>query len=118
MDEKVVVAKDVCKSFQLNHGSPLVEALIDLNLTVNAGEFISLYGPSGAGKTTLLNLIGGLDKQTSGQIIVFNHDLETYDENFLATFRSAYVGYVFQSYNLISTLTALENIEFVIELAG
>ena len=118
MDEKVVVAKDVCKSFQLNPGSPLVEALIDLNLTVNAGEFISLYGPSGAGKTTLLNLIGGLDKQTSGQIIVFNHDLETYDENFLATFRSAYVGYVFQSYNLISTLTALENIEFVIELAG
>ena len=118
MDEKVVVAKDVCKSFQLNPSSPLVEALIDLNLTVNAGEFISLYGPSGAGKTTLLNLIGGLDKQTSGQIIVFNHDLETYDENFLATFRSAYIGYVFQSYNLISTLTALENIEFVIELAG
>ena len=118
MDEKVVVAKDVCKSFQLNPGSPLVEALIDLNLTVNAGEFILLYGPSGAGKTTLLNLIGGLDKQTSGQIIVFNHDLETYDENFLATFRSAYLGYVFQSYNLISTLTALENIEFVIELAG
>lgn len=118
MDEQVVVAKDLCKSFQLNLGGPLVEALKNLNLTVESGEFISLYGPSGAGKTTLLNLIGGLDKQTSGKIIVFNDDLETYDENFLAIFRSAYVGYVFQSYNLISTLTALENIEFVIELAG
>ena len=83
MDEKVVVAKDVYKSFQLNLGGPFVEALKNLNLTVEAGEFISLYGPSGAGKTTLLNLIGGLDKQTSGKIIVFNHDLETYDENFL-----------------------------------
>ncbi len=119
MDEQVVVAKHLCKSFQLNPGGgPLIEALKNLNFTVEVGEFISLYGPSGAGKTTLLNLIGGLDKQTSGKIIVFNHDLETYDENFLATFRSAYVGYVFQSYNLISTLTALENIEFVIELAG
>jgi putative ABC transport system ATP-binding protein len=118
MNEKVVVAKDLCKSFQLNAGGPLVVALRNLNLTVEEGEFISLYGPSGAGKTTLLNLIGSLDKQTSGKIIVYNHDLETYDENFLATFRLAYIGYVFQSYNLISTLTALENIEFVIELAG
>jgi putative ABC transport system ATP-binding protein len=118
MNKKVVVAKDLCKSFKLNSGGPLVIALRNLNLTVKEGEFISLYGPSGAGKTTLLNLIGGLDKQTSGKITVFNHDLETYDENFLATFRSAYVGYVFQSYNLISTLTALENIEFVIESAG
>jgi len=59
MDEQVVVAKDLCKSFQLNPGGPLVEALKNLNLTVEAGEFISLYGPSGAGKTTLLNLIGG-----------------------------------------------------------
>ncbi len=73
---------------------------------------------SGAGKTTLLNLIGALDKPTSGKIVVFDHDLGTYDENFLATFRSAYIGIVFQSYNLISTLTAVENIAFVVELAG
>ena len=77
-----------------------------------------IQGPSGAGKTTLLNLIGALDKPTSGTIVVFSHDLETYDEDFLATFRSAYIGYVFQSYNLISTLTAIENIAFVMELAG
>ena len=96
----------------------VVEALKNLDLTVEAGEFISIYGPSGAGKTTLLNLIGALDKPTSGKILVFNHDLGTYDENFLATFRSAYNGFIFQSYNLISTLTAVENIDLVIELAG
>nr|NIR87089.1 ABC transporter ATP-binding protein [Candidatus Bathyarchaeota archaeon] len=71
-----------------------------------------------AGKTTLLNLIGGLDQPTSGEIVVFGHDLSTYDEDFLATFRSAYVGFVFQSYNLVSTLTALENVAFPMELAG
>lgn len=82
------------------------------------GEFVCIQGPSGAGKTTLLNLIGALDKPTSGKIVVYCHNLENYDEDFLATFRSAYIGYVFQSYNLISTLTAIENIAFVMELAG
>ena len=77
-----------------------------------------IQGHSGAGKTTLLNLVGALDKPTSGKIVVFSHNLGTYDEDFLATFRSAYIGYVFQSYNLISTLTAIENIAFVMELAG
>jgi len=96
----------------------VVEAVKNVDLTVEAGEFISIYGSSGAGKTTLLNLIGALDKPTSGKIVVFDHDLGTYDENFLATFRSAYIGFVFQSYNLISTLTAAENIAFVVELAG
>ena len=96
----------------------VVEAVRNLDLTVEAGEFISVYCPSGSGKTTLLNLIGALDKPTSGKIVVFDHDLGTYDKNFLATFRSAYIGFVFQSYNLISTLTAIENIAFVIELAG
>ena len=90
----------------------------NLNLDVFKGEFVCIYGPSGAGKTTLLNLIGALDKPSSGEIKVFNYNLENYDEDFLATFRSAYVGFVFQSYNLISTLTASENIGFVVELAG
>ncbi|MDH5664601.1 MAG: ABC transporter ATP-binding protein, partial [Candidatus Bathyarchaeota archaeon] len=89
-----------------------------LDLEVEKGEFVSIYGPSGAGKTTLLNLIGGLDKPTSGKVVVFGHDLGTYDEDFLATFRCAYVGFVFQSYNLISTLTAIENVAFAVELAG
>ncbi len=114
--EKVVVASGLCRQFEID--DVVVEAIKNLDLTVEEGEFVSIYGPSGAGKTTLLNLIGALDKPTSGKIVVFNHDLGTYDENFLATFRSAYIGFVFQSYNLISTLTAVENIAFVIELAG
>ena len=116
MTEKVVVASALCRQFEID--DVVVEALKNIDLIVEAGEFISIYGPSGAGKTTLLNLIGALDKPTSGKILVFNHDLGTYDENFLATFRSAYIGFVFQSYNLISTLTSVENIAFVIELAG
>ncbi len=113
---KVVLASSLCKHFEID--DVIVEAIKDVNLTVEEGEFVSIYGPSGAGKTTLLNLIGALDKPTSGKVVVFDHDLEAYNENFLATFRSAYIGFVFQSYNLISTLTALENIAFVVELAG
>ncbi len=113
---KVVQASALCKHFEID--DVVVEAIKDVDLTVEEGEFVSIYGPSGAGKTTLLNLIGALDKPTSGKIVVFDHDLGAYDENFLATFRSAYIGFVFQSYNLISTLTAAENIAFVVELAG
>ena len=116
MKEKVVLAASLCKQFEID--DIVVEAIKNVDLTVEEGEFISIYGPSGAGKTTLLNLIGALDKPTSGKIVVFGHDLGAYDENFLATFRSAYIGFVFQSYNLISTLTAVENIAFVVELAG
>jgi putative ABC transport system ATP-binding protein len=116
MKEKVVLASSLCKQYQI--GNLVVEALKTLDLEVEKRDFISIYGPSGAGKTTLLNLIGGLDKPTSGKVVVFGHDLGTYDEDFLATFRCAYVGFVFQSYNLISTLTAIENVAFAVELAG
>jgi len=116
MKEKVVLTLSLCKQYQI--GDLAVEALKNLDLEVEKGEFVSIHGPSGAGKTTLLNLIGGLDKPTSGKVVVFGHDLGTYDEDFLATFRCAYVGFVFQSYNLISTLTAIENVAFVVELAG
>ena len=116
MKEKAVVASGLCRQFEID--DVVVEAIKSLDLTVEEGEFLSISGSSGAGKTTLLNLIGALDKPTNGKIVVFNHDLGAYDENFLATFRAAYIGFVFQSYNLISTLTAVENIAFVIELAG
>jgi putative ABC transport system ATP-binding protein len=116
MTEKVVIASKVCRHFEID--GAIVEAVNDVDLMVEAGEFVAVYGPSGAGKTTFLNLIGTLDRPTSGKIYVFDHDIESYDENFLATFRSTYIGFVFQSYNLISTLTAVENIAFVIELAG
>jgi len=111
-----VVASSLCKEYQV--GGHTVTALKDVNLEVAEGEFVCIYGPSGAGKTTLLNIFGGLDKPTSGKIVVLGHDLMSYDEEFLATFRSSYIGFVFQSYNLISTLTAIENVAFPAEIAG
>ncbi len=112
----VVLASSLRKEYRMD-GS-MFEALGGLDLEIEEGEFVSICGPSGAGKTTLLNIIGGLDKPTDGKITVFRHDLAKYDEDFLATFRCTYVGYVFQLYNLISTLTVLENIMFPMQLAG
>ena len=114
--ETAVLVSSLSKEYRI--GDFVIEALIDLNFEVETGKFVSIYGASGAGKTTLLNIIGGLDAPTSGQIVVLGHDLTTYDENFLATFRSAYVGFVFQSYNLVSTLSTFENVAFPLELAG
>jgi len=114
--EPAVVASSVSKEFQL--GDVIVKALKDVSFQVAEGEFVSVSGPSGAGKTTLLNIIGGLDAPTGGSIRVFGHDLNARDEDFLATFRCAYIGFVFQSYNLISTLTSLENVAFAMEIAG
>jgi putative ABC transport system ATP-binding protein len=114
--EAAVVASSLRKEYRV--GDVIIEALKGLDLKVADGEFVAIYGPSGAGKTTLLHLIGSLDKPTSGEIVVFGHNLLLYDEDFLATFRCAYIGFVFQFYNLISTLTALENIAFPIEMAG
>jgi len=99
-------------------GDASVQALRDINLEVLENEFVCLEGPSGSGKTTLLSLVGGLDVPTEGDIMVFGHDLKDCDEDFLSFFRCVNVGFVFQSYNLISTLTALENVAFPIELAG
>jgi len=113
--ENVVTASSLHK--QYNIGEAIVEALKGVDLEVEEGQFTAISGPSGAGKTTLLNIVGGLDKPTSGKVLVFGHDLAKYDEDFLAAFRCAYVGYVFQTYNLISTLTTLENIAFPMHLA-
>ncbi|MFB0514837.1 MAG: ABC transporter ATP-binding protein [Candidatus Bathyarchaeia archaeon] len=115
-DEIAVVASSLRREYHV--GDITIEALKGLNLEVAEGEFVTIHGPSGAGKTTFLNIIGGLDKPTSGEIVVFGHNLLACDEDFLATFRCAYIGFVFQSYNLISTLTALENVAFPVEIAG
>ncbi len=114
--EKAVLVSSLSREYRIDDF--VIEALIDLSFEVEPGKFVSIHGASGAGKTTLLNIIGGLDAPTSGKIVVFGHDLTTYDESFLATFRSAYVGFVFQSYNLVSTLSTFENVAFPLELAG
>ena len=111
--QTVVLTSRLCKTYEAFEAK--IEVLKDLDLEVKDGEFTVISGPSGSGKTTLLNMIGGIDKPTSGSIFVFDEDLATKDEDFLARFRCAKVGYVFQSYNLVSTLTVAENVAFPME---
>jgi len=112
-NKAVVYASNLCKIYQI--GDSKVEALQNVNFKVEKGEFTVIGGPSGSGKTTLLNIIGGIDKPTSGKIIVFGKNLGVKKEDFLANFRCHRVGFVFQSYNLVSTLTVAENIAFPME---
>jgi putative ABC transport system ATP-binding protein len=112
-DDFAVAAYSLYKAYQM--ADVKIEVLKDVNLNVATGEFVVICGPSGAGKTTLLNIISGIDRPTSGKIIVFGEDLTEKDEDFLADFRCNDVGFVFQSYNLVSTLTVAENIAFPME---
>jgi len=98
-------------------GTVEVEALRGIDLDVYAGEFIVLLGPSGSGKSTLLNILGGLDVPTSGELRWRDHDLVSADERELTRFRREHVGFVFQFYNLIGSLTARENVALVTDLA-
>jgi putative ABC transport system ATP-binding protein len=109
----IVVASLLCKTYETFERK--IEVLRDVDMTVEQGGFSVVSGPSGSGKTTLLNMIGGIDKPTSGKMLVFDEDLSNKDEDFLAGFRCGKVGHVFQSYNLVSTLTVTENIAFPME---
>lgn len=111
--EMAIVASVLCKTYQVNEIK--VEVLKDVNLDLEEGEFTVIDGASGSGKTTLLNIIGGIDKPTSGSIMVFDENIEDKNEDFMATFRCKSIGFVFQSYNLISTLTMAENVAFPME---
>ena len=95
-----------------------VDILRGIDLDLTPGETVSVVGPSGAGKTTLLMVIGGLERPSSGQVTVAGHDLRDLDEDGLARFRGRHVGIVFQSFHLIPTMTALENVAAPRELAG
>lgn len=92
-------------------GDATIRPLDQLDLTVPEGDFLALMGPSGSGKTTLLNLIAGIDSPTSGTLTIDGTDVGTLSRNKLASWRSKYVGYVFQLYNLVPVLTAYENVE-------
>ena len=111
----MVEFKDVSRVYR--NGEHEQRALDHVNLALEAGKFIVVLGPSGAGKSTLLNLLGGLDSPTEGTIIVNGRDISTLTDNELADYRAATVGFVFQSYNLIPTLTVLENVALVKEIA-
>lgn len=108
-------AHDVTKTYEM--GEVKVHALRGVNLDLYQGEFVVLLGPSGSGKSTLLNILGGLDTPTSGTVRYHDHDLSIYDDNALTSYRREHVGFVFQFYNLIPSLTAKENIALVTEIA-
>ena len=98
-------------------GDHELKALDDVNLSLEEGKFVVILGPSGAGKSTLLNLLGGLDSPTSGIITVDGKDISTLNDNELAEYRAAKVGFVFQFYNLVPTLTVYENVALVKEIS-
>jgi putative ABC transport system ATP-binding protein len=99
-------------------GPARVHALREVDLTVRTGEFVVLLGPSGSGKTTLLNLVGGIEPPTSGSVIVNGHDISSLSDDARTAYRRDTVGFVFQLFNLVPTLTAMENVRLVAELTG
>ena len=114
--DNTVVCRKLSKVYRQN--AVAVEALTDIDLVVPKKDFLCLSGPSGSGKSTLLNLIGGLDKPTSGEVEVDGIALASLDKGALAKLRLERIGFVFQAYNLIPVLTARENVEFVMQLQG
>jgi putative ABC transport system ATP-binding protein len=116
MNPHTVVCRNVSKVYRQN--AIAVHALTDINLEIPKKDFLCLSGPSGSGKSTLLNLIGGLDKPSSGEVAVDGIALASLDKGALAKLRLERIGFVFQAYNLIPVLTARENIEFVMQLQG
>jgi putative ABC transport system ATP-binding protein len=113
-NEFIVIAEDIVKSYA--RGSQKVPVLYGINLKVADGEFLALMGPSGSGKTTLLNLIAGLDRADSGKMIVGGIPISELSETDLAHWRAIHVGFIFQFYNLLPVLTALENVELPLQL--
>lgn len=113
MSKVVIEVKDLHKTYE---GAVPVHAVDGINLTITEGEFTALKGPSGCGKTTLLNLLGGLDHPTSGAIHIGGVDITTLKDNELIDFRLRNIGFVFQAYNLIPVLSAVENVSFIMLL--
>ncbi len=115
--EEILIVKDIVKIYNKNKENE-VYALKGLSFSVKKGEMVSIMGPSGSGKSTLLHLLGALDSPTSGEIFIGNRSISKMSESELTKFRRMQVGFVFQYYNLIPTLSALENVELPMVLAG
>lgn len=112
----MIQLKNVRKIFRM--GDEKIVALKDISLDIEKKEFICLLGTSGSGKSTLLNMMAGLEKPTKGEVIINKYHLEKMNESQLAHFRQQYIGFVFQSYNLIPTLTAMENVSLGLTFRG
>ena len=109
-----IEVKNVTKTYKM--GEVEIKALDDVGFGIEKGEFVVVVGPSGAGKTTILNILGGMDTASSGEIFVDNEDITKFDEKALTAYRRDDVGFVFQFYNLVGNLTALENVELALQI--
>ncbi|MEN9780689.1 MAG: ABC transporter ATP-binding protein [Burkholderiaceae bacterium] len=116
MPAPLLHTRDLGKTYTL--GAQRIEALRDVNLSVQRGEFVVMLGPSGSGKSTLLNILGGLDRPSTGSACFAGHDLSAASDDELTRYRREHVGFVFQFYNLIPSLTARENVELVTDIAS
>ncbi len=113
--EKIVELKNVSKVYKI--GDNEFKALDNIDLSLNKGEMIVILGPSGAGKSTLLNLIGGMDIPTSGNVVIDGENISKYNENKLSDYRAENVGFIFQFYNILPSLTVKENVDIVKDIA-
>ena len=116
MEKPVIELSDIRREYRL--GKTLVTALRGVGLAIGAGEFTAIAGPSGSGKTTLLNIIGCIDKPDHGRLVVGGEDITAVPLHKLAALRNRYFGYVFQTFNLVPVLSAQENVEFPLLIAG
>lgn len=107
--DAILVMKQLCKNYQL--GTIELRVLRQIDITINSGEYVAIMGPSGSGKSTLLNMIGCLDRPSSGSYRLGNQDVSQLDDDALSAIRGARIGFVFQSFNLIAQLNVIENIE-------
>ncbi len=114
--EELIVLNNVRKIYKM--GDEKIVALNDINLSIDEEEFVCLLGTSGSGKSTLLNMMAGLEKPTKGEIVIGNQHIEKMNEKQLAKFRQMNIGFVFQSYNLIPTLSAVENVSLGLTFRG
>lgn len=108
-DTDLIVLRNIAKTYR--RGEETISIFADLNLTIRSGDFVAMMGPSGSGKTTLLNLLGGLDRPTSGTIHFDGSPIEKLSENQLSAWRAANIGFIFQFYNLMPTMSAARNVE-------
>jgi putative ABC transport system ATP-binding protein len=113
---EILNMKNICKSYYM--GEEELEVLHNVNLTIHSGEFLSILGPSGSGKSTMMNIIGCLDVPTSGEYFLSGNDINDLDEIDLAKVRNKEIGFVFQSFQLLPRLTALQNVELPLIYTG
>jgi putative ABC transport system ATP-binding protein len=116
MSTPIIEIKNIMKSYKL--GGETVHALNNISFEINKGEFLAIIGPSGSGKSTLMNMIGCLDRPDSGQYLLDGKDIGKMNDNQLATIRNQKIGFIFQNFNLLTKLTAVENVELPLLYAG